>query len=942
MMSADVSLALRLNHAPAALRYALAVMLFSLALWARFALIGVLPDTGFPFLTFFPAVLLAAFFAGLGPGLLTSALSIVAAWYFFIGDPSSFDALSGSQAVALAFFSAILGVSCIVIQVMNLALGRARRAEERVRADEQRLRRVLDNLFVHVAILDRKGIVREVNKAPLQLAQLPREQVLGTPFWQIAWFGADRDQQEAARSAVLRAGDGERVRYDAQIRGADGKTVTVDLQVAPMREPDGRIAGVVLSAVDVSARLAALTELERSRAQAQQAAASAETERRLLDATLDAVPAGIMFADATGRLLRMNRANQEVWGPAPLAASVDGYAEWKGWWADGSERHGKRIQPHEWGLARALRGERCTDLVEIEPFGQPAVRRLLLLSAAPVRDASGAVLGGVVAQVDITAQIIAERRVQDSELKFRALAENIPQLAWMGDAQGELNWYNPRWFAYTGTTLNEMQGSGWRKVHHPDHVERVTQIFRQHVERGEPWEDTFPLRRHDGSYRWFLTRAIPLRDAQGRVAGWVGTNTDVTDQIEVERALRDSEDRLLAREAALREADRQKDTFLATLAHELRNPLAPIRAATTVIKMAGSGDPRVLKMSEVIDRQSAQLARLVDDLLDVSRITFGNVNMKRRPQDLRGVVDSAMETIRPQQHCAELEVKVHLPPQPVMVDVDETRIAQCVANLVNNACKFTKAPGRIDIEVGTIDDSADDAVAVVRVRDTGLGISPAMMDKLFQLFAQERRSGMGGNTGLGIGLALTRKLVELHGGEVRASSDGPGKGALFEIRLPLANGADRVRAAPREPAGAHVAKLLVVDDNADTVETLATLLELRGYSVFTATDGASALASVRAHQPRLILLDIGLPDMSGYDVARQIRAHLGLPVQPVLIALTGWGQDDDRRRAVDAGFDEHLTKPADPAALSALLDRYLAPTSGRKAGARIPARAEVN
>ena len=913
-----VGLAQRVGAAPALVRVPIALGFFLLALGARFWLFDVLPGGSFPFLTFFPAVLLAAWIAGLGPGLLAAALSVLAAWYWFLGAPGWVGAMSSADAVAILFFSSVLLVVVVVVHVMNRALRDARTAQRLLRGTEQQLRRVLDNLFTYVAILDLDGTVREVNEAPVVLARTSRDRVVGQPFWDTPWWSGDAQCRSSVRDAVERAARGETVRRDIEIRGAGGQSATIDFQVSPLLDGHGARAALVASGVDVSERVKALAALERSRAEALAAAASAEAERQLLDATFDAVPAGIIVADRHGKLLRMNRANEQIWGRAPFSDDVEGYREWKGWWADDSPRRGQPLQLHDWGLARALRGERCEELVEIEPFGRPGERRLTLLSAAPVLDSAGRVSGGVVAQVDMTARAAAERALRDSEAKFRALADNVPQLAWMSDAHGSIHWFNRRWFEYTGMQAEQMADRGWwRAVHHPDHVERVVQKFDSHLQSGEPWEDTFPMRRHDGAFRWFLSRALPVRDEQGRIVRWFGTNTDITAQMETERALRESEERLLAREQALREADRQKDTFLATLAHELRNPLAPIRSASHVIRLREVPDETVRQANAVIERQSAHLARLVDDLLDVSRITFGNLSLQRATVDLRRVIDSALETCRPVIRASGHRFVADIPDAPLHVDVDETRVAQCIANLVHNACKFTPPGGEVSLVVRPKD---EDAVSV-KVRDNGQGISREMLGRIFELFVQERLSGMGGNTGLGIGLALTRRLIEMHGGKVFVRSDGGGKGAEFEIVLPLARAAAAAAPQPEpEPAARPGgARILVVDDNADAVASLQALLALDGHEVFTACDGRSALAAVQRLRPDAVVLDIGLPDIDGYEVARRIRADATLPAQPRLVALTGWGQHHDRALALRAGFDHHLTKPADPHVLEAMV-----------------------
>ena len=917
-MSRRSPLAWRTTDWPLPVRLGLATLLIAAALLVRLSFGGRLQ--GFPFITFFPALLLAAFFGGAAAGLLATALSVAAAWYWLI-PPLRTWGISADAAMVLAFFAFVQLVTVGILHLMQRAVARLRETQARLAMTEERLRGVLDNLFVYAGLLDTNGVLREVNQAPLAPMGLRREDVLDRPLWNTPWWTGDAAREQQLRAALGRAAAGETVRYDVEVRGGPDQRVTIDFQVAPLRDAAGAVMALVASGVDVSARVVALAKLQDSQAEALLAAQRVEAERRVLDATFEAVPAAIIVADAQGRVVRMNPAVERIWGNAPFTRTAEGWRAWKGWWADGSARDGEPIALQDWGLARALRGEAATDTVVVEPFDRPGERVVTLLSSAPVRDAAGKVTGGIVAQVDVTARVHAEQALRDSEEKLRALADNISQLAWMGDAQGDLYWFNRPWFDYTGTQLQDVAGRGWLGVHHPDHAGRVAQRFRESVASGQPWEDTFPIRRHDGEYRWFLARAQPLRDPQdGRVIRWFGTDTDVTDQLMVERALRESQQSLVAREAALRHADRQKDIFLATLAHELRNPLAPIRSASHLIALRRTGDPVIERASAVIERQSAQLARLVEDLLDLSRITTGGMNLRTETVDLRRVVDSAIETVQPQIELARHECVVHLPPDPLLMKADETRVAQCVANLLHNACKFTPDGGRITVDLTV----PRPGWAMVRVADNGQGIGADILPRVFDLFVQEKHSGMAGNSGLGIGLALTQHLVEMHDGTVRARSEGPGKGAEFEIELPLLEPASGVSPAPAamspeatpQKAGMTV---LIVDDNWDAAALLKELFELEGCATLVAVDGQGAIDLATHEQPQAIVLDIGLPDLSGYEVARRLRADARLQPQPLLIALTGWGDDSAREQARAAGFDHHLTKPADFAELVRLV-----------------------
>lgn len=373
---------------------------------------------------------------------------------------------------------------------------------------------------------------------------------------------------------------------------------------------------------------------------------------------------------------------------------------------------------------------------------------------------------------------------------------------------------------------------------------------------------------------------------------------------------------------ALQESDRAKDVFLATLAHELRNPLAPVWNGLSIIKKVPDQADRVLQVTDMIERQVGQLARLVDDLLDVSRITTGKIELKKQPTDLAIILRSAIETSRPHIEAARHELRVRLPQgQSTELEADPVRLAQVFANLLNNAAKYTRPGGTIDVEV-----EAQPQRLVTRVRDNGAGIAAEMLGKVFALFTQGTHPFQRSQGGLGIGLSLVDGLVKLHGGSVEARSDGPNRGCEFIVYLPRdAAGTDAAQpppetapaAAAAEPPPVGRRRILVVDDNVDAASSLAELLQMLGSAVTVAHDGKSAMAEVGRFSPEVVLLDIGLPDIDGYEVARRIRELQGVP-RPRLIALTGWGQEQDKRRAEQAGFDEHWTKPVDPRRLQAL------------------------
>jgi signal transduction histidine kinase/ActR/RegA family two-component response regulator len=433
----------------------------------------------------------------------------------------------------------------------------------------------------------------------------------------------------------------------------------------------------------------------------------------------------------------------------------------------------------------------------------------------------------------------------------------------------------------------------------------------------------------DGAERAIDDSAAPIRDAAGRVTGAVLVFRDVTERREAERTLHDG---LAARKLAaeeLQEADRRKDEFLATLAHELRNPLAPVRNALEVMRQAGDDPVAVEQTRAIIERQVGQMVRLIDDLLDVSRITRNALELRAVRVDLAAVVQSAVEISRPLIEAGGHHLTLELPDRPIHLQADPTRLAQVFSNLLNNSAKYSEPNGRIVLAA-----ERQGGEVVVAVRDTGVGIPAAMLPRIFDPFLQGDRSLERTQGGLGIGLTLVRRLVEMHGGSVVAQSAGAGQGSELIVRLPaLPETADAAPDEPVLPAPAPAGpglRILVVDDNRDSAESLGLFLGLTGHEVATAHDGLEAVAAAESFRPRVVLLDIGLPKLNGYEAARRIRAQeWGRDL--VLMAVTGWGQEADRRRSADAGFDHHLVKPVDPAALNRLL-AALEPAPGRPAG----------
>lgn len=567
---------------------------------------------------------------------------------------------------------------------------------------------------------------------------------------------------------------GEPIRFESQ---AQELHRWYDVYAFRIDEPDKHRVAILFH--DITEKKRAEEALRASERQATEAARQAEAERRRLDAVLEAVPVGIVVSDTEGVIQLANEAFRRLWGEKhPSPSSVQQFGQFKGWWADGSDRQGKLLQPGEWPTARLLRGEQALgDIIEIESFETTPVRRIVLNSGAPITNSRGRIVGAVVAQLDITDRVKAEEE--------------------------------------------------------------------------------------------------------------------------------------------LRLEHRRKDEFLAMLAHELRNPLAPISAAADLLSLGRMNEPQVKQTSAVIARQVRHMTGLVDDLLDVSRVTRGLVSLENTRLDMRRIAFEAVEQVRPLIETRGHRLTVHTPHDSPFVHGDQKRLVQVMTNLLNNAAKYTPVGGEIVLSVEVDGDYVQTVVA-----DNGIGMAPELVDRAFELFAQAERASDRGQGGLGIGLALVKSLMELHGGSVAAYSAGPGKGSRFTVCLPHLD-------EPLEPArsehggdiqASHTGtlKVMVVDDNVDSAQMLAMFVGSLGHEVLVEHSSCKALERARVDVPDVFLLDIGLPDMDGNELARRLRAE-PVTATAVLVAVTGYGQEQDRNAALRAGFDHHFVKPLDSTALARLL-----------------------
>ncbi|MEW6370363.1 MAG: ATP-binding protein [Pseudomonadota bacterium] len=645
-------------------------------------------------------------------------------------------------------------------------------------------------------------VILDVNEAFLRNVAYTREQLVGQRlFAALPAAPGDPDDPSsngvmALRSSLARViatGQPQMLptqRYPIRSRGPDGSEVFVErfwnATNTPIFDAAGKLLCIYHATIEVTEQKRAEEALRLSRREALAAAREAEAGRARLGAVLQAAPVGIVLADANGKVLESNAAHDALWCRhcLPAGRPLD-FSEWKGWWADGSARHGQPVAGGEWPLALALRGETSEPhLIEIETFDAAHERRIVVCSAAPVRGPDGAIDAAVVVLLDMTERLRAE--------------------------------------------------------------------------------------------------------------------------------------------AALREADRRKDEFLAMLAHELRNPLAPIMAAAELLAQGGAPPDTVTQASGIIARQARHLTGLVDDLLDVSRVTRGLVVVGRSRVELGAVVAEALEQVQPLVASRRHRLEVDVQAAPLPVCGDPKRLVQVVANLLNNAAKYTPPGGRIRVEA-----RAEQGQARIQVSDNGIGMSGQLIKRAFELFAQAERDADRAQGGLGIGLAVVQRLVDLHGGRVETHSRGPGQGSSFAVWLPLAqDGAAGAQppAVEAAPVAAQPLRVTIVDDNHDALEMLSMMVRHFGHVVQVAHTAADLL---EGEQPPgdVYLLDIGLPGMDGFELARRLRQD-ERTAGAVLVAVTGYGGEEARRTAIEAGFDHHFLKPVKGGELRLLL-RDLARARGR-------------
>jgi PAS domain S-box-containing protein len=870
------------------MHYGVALVVTALAVGLRLLLDPWLGDH-LPFLTLFAAVAFAAWFGGRGPALLAIVAGAFAAAYFLLQPRYSFAIDQAEYQFGVVLY---VIVGCATVALFESLRSQKRQLEEEVNARrtaeqvlaerEEVMRITFASIGDAVLTTDASGNVTFMNVLAQELTGWTQGEAEGKPLSEVFNILNEESRQpvENPFEKALREGRVVGLANHTLLVSKDGTERPIDDSAATIRNNNDRIIGVILTFRDVT---------DRKRIEEEERAG----RKRLRMALTAARMVAWEFDPATRMVVTSNNA-AEVFGLPPGAIIKNADQGFALIHRDDVERH----------LATMMKAfEECGAYLSHYRMVRPDSGAIIWLEErghAVSEDPHKAVrLVGVV--MDVTERKQQEIRLKESEERLSAVIEAIPQVVWTAQTNGEFDFGSRRWYDYTGLTPEQTLGIAWTSAVHPDDRAQTATKWQTALATSEPTEIEYRLRAADGCYRWQLIRGVPLKNSGGQVVKWFGTITDI-------HVLKQAEQEL-------QENDRRKDEFLATLAHELRNPLAPIRNGLQVMRMANGNPDAVEQARNMMERQLTQMVRLVDDLLDISRISSGKLELKKERVPLLAVVNSAIETSRPLIEQMGHKLTVTLPKHSIVVEADLTRLAQVFLNLLNNAAKYSDRGGHIWL---TAERQGSDVV--VSVKDEGIGISADQMPRIFEMFSQVNRSLEKAQGGLGIGLTLVRRLVEMHGGRIEARSDGPGKGSEFIVRLPVVVEASipQQEDARTEGDRKSTLRILVVDDNRDNADSLSMMLKMMGNETQTAYDGEEAVAVAVEFLPNVVLLDIGLPKLTGYEVCRRIREQPG-GKELVIIAQTGWGQEDDRQRTHEVGFDHHMVKPVDPQALMKLL-----------------------
>jgi PAS domain S-box-containing protein len=855
----------------AAATFAMGALCLAAALVLRLFLNGTIGDA-LPILPAFGATAAAEWFGG-------RRVAIPVALLAFVGCVLLLPAAGASR---LTIVGGALGVAAYLLTVtVIIGFGEATRAAHaRAHAHGETLRITFRSIGDAVVTTDVAGRVTSLNAVAEALTGWPQPDAIGQPLDAVFRIVNEETREPVESPAVkaLRLGTVVGLANHTLLIHRTGTECPIDDSAAPIRAEDGRISGCVLIFRDVTPQ----RRLERERASELQAA-------RLAASIIDSSDDAIIRKRLDGTIEMWNSGAERVFGYSAEAAIG---------------RHISLIIPperisEEERIIATLRDGRRIEHFETERRRADGSRLWVSLTISPIADETGTIIAASKIVRDVTARRLAEAERE----KLATVLENSQDFIGMCDLQGIPFFVNRAGLAMVGlNSLDEARGKQVAEFFFPEDRPRIVDEFLPAVLRDGRGEIEVRFRHfRTGEARWMAYKVLVLQDLAGRPTGFATVSQDVTER----KALADDLGRLAS---DLSDADRRKNEFLAMLAHELRNPLAPITNAVRALRARGEGDDQAVQAAtEVLERQVAQMARLVNDLLDASRISRGKIELRRARIALRPVVEEAIEAMRPLCTRLEHELTVSLPSEPLYVDGDAGRLAQVIGNLLHNACKFTDKGGRISLSL-----TCEEGHAVIRVRDNGIGIAAKHLDGLFEMFAQIDTALERSRDGLGIGLALVKTLVELHGGSVDVRSGGPGQGSEFVVRL-AAFPAETALPSSRGPVDVRTSeprRVLVVDDSLDAAQSMVMLLGFEGHDVHEAHDGAEAIRVAERVRPDVVLMDIGLPIMNGYEACRHIRSQPWGQTM-LLVAMTGWGQDEDRERSSEAGFDVHLVKPVD-------------------------------
>jgi PAS domain S-box-containing protein len=861
------------NHAWTVAAVAAAVLLR----WLLDPLIG----DKLPLVTLFGAVAAAVWLSGYRAAIAAALVGYLACSVLFIAPRGHLEIADLGDVVGMVAYL----VTCALI----IGFGHAMRvAQARATQGREVLRVTLRSIGDAVITTDIEGRIDYMNEVAESLTGWPLTAARARPLDQVFRIINEETRQPVPSPAAraLREGVVVGLANHTLLVRRDGSECPIDDSAAPIRDQHGSISGCVLIFRDVTNQ----RRLEHEKA-------SQLLTARLLAAIVESSDDAIVSKSLQGVIQSWNAGAERIFGYT--AAQAIG-------------RHisllipPERLAEEEHIIERLKSGERI-DHFETERLHADGQRISVSLTVSPIKNEAGQVVGASKVARDVTRQ----RQAEAEREKFVKLVESSTDFVGMCDLQGVPFFINRAGLEMVGLdSIEQASRHTLADFFFPEDQPRILQEFLPSALRIGHGEIDVRFRHFKtGEARWMAYKVLTLTNKSGQAVGMATVSQDVTERRRLEDNLRQ-----LAND--LSEADHRKNEFLATLAHELRNPLAPLSNMLEVMKRAGGDASVVQRARDTMERQLAQMVRLVDDLLDLSRITHNRLELCAGPVELTAVIRQALEASRPLIDEAGHALRVTLPAEPVHLHADAGRLAQVFSNLLNNSSKYTWPGGTIELTA-----QCDGDAVLVSIKDSGIGIPRDKLDSIFDMFVQVDRSIEQAQTGLGIGLTLVKRLVQMHGGSIEARSEGEGQGSEFVVRLPVA-AAPAASLAP-EPAAVvppHGGRrILVVDDNSDSAVSLAILLEMTGNQAHVAHDGVAAIEAAERHRPDVVLLDIGLPKLNGHDVCRRIRS------QPwgkdmLIIALTGWGQDHDRRRSQEAGFDGHLVKPVDPAALWHLLD----------------------